>query len=93
LDPAGKHVLILGGYGLVGQAVARRLLRQQPRRLTLLSLEREEAEDAVRSVRPEGGTVELIPAWGDIFTFADVKDRSRRVGWIFATEEKGARMK
>jgi hypothetical protein len=37
--------------------------------------------------------VELIPAGGDIFTFADVKDRSRRVGWIFAIEEKGARMK
>jgi NAD(P)-dependent dehydrogenase (short-subunit alcohol dehydrogenase family) len=78
LDPAGKHVLILGGYGLVGQAVARRLLRQHPRRLTLLSLKREEAEDAVRSLRPEAGAVELAPAWGDIFAFADVKDRPRR---------------
>jgi hypothetical protein len=78
LDPAGKHVLILGGYGLVGQAVARRLLRQHPRRLTLLSLKREEAEDAVRSLLPEGGTVELAPAWGDIFAFGDAKDRPRR---------------
>ena len=42
----GKHVLILGGYGLVGQAVARRLIREKPRRITLLSLKREEAEEA-----------------------------------------------
>jgi len=33
LDIRQKTVLILGGYGLVGQAVARRLVRQQPRRM------------------------------------------------------------
>ncbi len=73
----GKSVLILGGYGLVGQAVARRLLRESPRRLTLLSLKREEAEEAARALEPEQGAVEIVPAWGDLFTLADLKDLPR----------------
>src|SRR3990172_5401006 len=78
MDIRGKSVLILGGYGLVGQAVARRLIKEQPRRIVLLSLRREEAEDAVAALGPERGQVELTAAWGDVFAFADVKDRPRR---------------
>jgi NAD(P)-dependent dehydrogenase (short-subunit alcohol dehydrogenase family) len=78
MDIRGKSVLILGGYGLVGQAVARRLLGESPRRMTLLSLRREEAEEAVAALAHEAGAVELAAAWGDIFTFADLKDRPRR---------------
>jgi NAD(P)-dependent dehydrogenase (short-subunit alcohol dehydrogenase family) len=78
MDIRHKSVLILGGYGLVGQAVARRLLREPPRRMVLLSLKREEAEEAVATVRGEAGGVELAAAWGDIFAFADLKDRPRR---------------
>jgi len=62
----------------VGQAVARRLLRESPRRLILLSLKREEAEEAVATLAPEAGGVALEPAWGDVFAFAEVKDRPRR---------------
>jgi hypothetical protein len=58
--------------------VARRLLRESPRRLILLSLKRSEAEEAVAALAPEAGGVELEPAWGDVFAFADVKDRPRR---------------
>ncbi len=78
MDIRGKSVLILGGYGLVGQAVARRLIKEGPRRIVLLSLRREEAEDAVTALSPERNGVELTPAWGDVFAFADVKDRPRR---------------
>jgi NAD(P)-dependent dehydrogenase (short-subunit alcohol dehydrogenase family) len=78
LDISGKSVLILGGYGLVGQAVARRLIRETPRRIVLLSLRREEAEEAVGSLGPEAKGVELAAAWGDVFTFTDLKDRPRR---------------
>ena len=49
MDIQGKSVLILGGYGLVGQAVARRLLRESPRRLVVLSLKREEAEECMEN--------------------------------------------
>ena len=78
MDITGKSVLILGGYGLVGQAVARRLIKERPRRIVLLSLREEEAAEAVTSLGPERGQVELAPAWGDVFAFADVKDRPRR---------------
>jgi NAD(P)-dependent dehydrogenase (short-subunit alcohol dehydrogenase family) len=78
LDIRQKTVLILGGYGLVGQAVARRLVRERPRRMVLLSLRREEAEEAVAALAPEAGGVALEPAWGDVFVFTDVKDRPRR---------------
>ena len=78
MDIRQKTVLILGGYGLVGQAVARRLVRETPRRMVLLSLRREEAEEAVAAIAPEAGGVVLEPAWGDVFVFTDVKDRPRR---------------
>ena len=72
MDIGGKSVLILGGYGLVGQAVARRLLLEHPRQLILLSLHQHEAEEAVAAVRGEAGGVALQEAWGDVFAFADV---------------------
>lgn len=78
MDISNKDVLILGGFGLVGQAVARRLLPEAPRRIILLSLRREEAEEAVASLEGERGAVQVEPAWGDVFTFTDVKDRPRR---------------
>jgi NAD(P)-dependent dehydrogenase (short-subunit alcohol dehydrogenase family) len=77
VDIRGKSVLVLGGYGLVGQAVARRLLRESPKRLILLSLSRREAEEAVGALELERGEVELKAAWGDVFTFADWKDEAR----------------
>ena len=55
----GKSVLILGGYGLVGQAVARRLLPEKPRQITLLSLQRDEAEEAVPRLPSEAAGVAL----------------------------------
>src|SRR5919106_883645 len=78
MDIKDRDVLILGGYGLVGQAVARRLIPESPRRMILLSLRREEAEEAVAALWPERGQVELQPAWGDVFTLTDLKDRPRR---------------
>jgi NAD(P)-dependent dehydrogenase (short-subunit alcohol dehydrogenase family) len=77
MDIRGKSVLILGGYGLVGQAVARRLVRDGPRRMVLLSLRREEAEEAVAAISAEARGVELAAAWGDVFTFTDLKDCPR----------------
>jgi NAD(P)-dependent dehydrogenase (short-subunit alcohol dehydrogenase family) len=90
MDIHGKSVLILGGYGLVGQAVARRLLEERPREMTLLSLKKEEAEEAVEGVRAEAGGVALHSAWGDVFAFADLKDRPPRE--VFADRALRARI-
>jgi NAD(P)-dependent dehydrogenase (short-subunit alcohol dehydrogenase family) len=78
VDIRDRTILVLGGYGLVGQAVARQLLRESPRRLLLLSLRREEAEEACRALEAERGGVALEPIWGDIFAFSDVKDYPRK---------------
>ena len=78
MDIRDKDVLVLGGYGLVGQAVARRLLPESPRRMILLSLRREEAEEALSGLEPEKGEVALQAVWGDVFTLTDFKDRPRR---------------
>jgi hypothetical protein len=80
MDVRGKSVLILGGFGLVGRAVARRVLREGPRKLTILSLSRPESEQEVAELRPEAGAVELEAAWGDIFAFTDRKDAGRDQG-------------
>lgn len=71
-------VLILGGAGLVGRAVARRVLAAGPSRLVIASLRREEAEEAIRDLRLETGTgASLEAAWGDLFVPESMKERSR----------------
>ena len=71
MDIRDKSVLILGGYGLVGSAIARRILKERPSRLILLSLKREEAEEAVRGLHPERGSSRLEAAWGDVFALVN----------------------
>jgi hypothetical protein len=90
MDLSGKRVLVLGGYGLVGQAVARRLLEEKPAEVILLSLKREEAEEAVQAVAGEAGETHLAAAWGDVFAFADLKDLPRRE--VYAQPAERARL-
>ena len=78
MDIRGKSVLILGGYGLVGQAVARRLLQEQPRELTLLSLKQDEAQEAVESVRSEADGRLPARGLGRRVRLQRGKDRPRR---------------
>ena len=39
--------IVLGGWGLVGSAICRELVKQEPETITLTSLTREQAEDAI----------------------------------------------
>ncbi len=79
MDIAGRTVLILGGAGLVGMAVARKLLELDAARVVVGGLTQREAEEAVASLRaeyPGGPTLEAV--WGDIFLPEAIKDRRRR---------------
>jgi len=69
VDIQGKHVLILGGYGLVGRAVAREMLPHRPARLVIASLRKFEAEEAVAQLKAEfpHSPTQILPAWGDVF--------------------------
>ncbi|MEO5928301.1 MAG: short-chain dehydrogenase [Candidatus Kapaibacterium sp.] len=70
MDISGKTVLVLGGWGLVGSSVCRRLIADRPARIIITSLNEAEARDAVahlqREIPPDAG-ITLVPWWGNIF--------------------------
>ncbi|HEY7894597.1 MAG TPA: hypothetical protein VIC24_06830 [Gemmatimonadaceae bacterium] len=70
-------VLLLGGSGLVGMAVARRLLAFGPTRLIISGLTQDEAESGVTELRAHAGGCAIDAAWGNIFAPADLAARSR----------------
>ena len=65
----GKRILVLGGWGLVGSAICRRLIPEEPEEIIVSSLAKWEAEDAVNRLKDinREGKVKLIPSWGNIF--------------------------
>ena len=65
-------VVLLGGSGLVGHAVARRVLEKGPRRLVLVALFEEEARAAARALEPYRGSAAIEVEWGNVFLPAAV---------------------
>jgi len=74
-----KTVLIIGGYGMVGRAICRELMRRHPDTLIITSLLEWEAKQAVEDLHREfpDSPVQLIPMWGNIFVRAELKDVNR----------------
>lgn len=76
-----KTFLILGGAGLVGLQIARRITSDlSPQRIVIASLfEREvvEALNTLNSMYPDEG-VEFIGVWGDLFVRSEFTNLSRR---------------
>ena len=81
MDLRDKTVLILGGAGLVGLAVARRAMEGRPTRIVIGSLRQGEAEEAVAalSMDPRAEGIALEATWGDLFVPAGLKDQPRSV--------------
>jgi hypothetical protein len=77
MDINGKTVLILGGWGLVGAAVCRRLFREKPKTIVVASLLQQEAEQACRNYMQEVPDIEFVPEWGDIFVRDEFKTQHR----------------
>ena len=72
--------LVLGGAGLVGLQVCRRLTKEMtPRRIVVASLLESEARAAVARLEEEYGTgaVRYIPAWGNLFVPTTLSDVHR----------------
>ena len=71
MEIGGKRVLILGGSGLVGAAVARELSEYGPEEIVICGLTREEAESAVAELKAAAGPGSRLPRveaeWGDVF--------------------------
>ena len=79
MEIEGRSVAILGGSGLVGRVIARRLLSFHPARIVIGALREGEARGAVGELEGEatGRGVELVPEWGDVFLRESHKLRSR----------------
>src|SRR3990172_5168829 len=75
--------LLLGGAGLVGLQVARRIAHElNPRRIIIASLFQQEVNDAIhgpaglRRLFPDSG-IEFVGVWGDVFLRADFAEEKR----------------
>jgi len=76
----GKTVLVLGGWGLVGSAVARKLVPQKPKKIIITSLRENEAKDQVEKLQlefPHQPENYFLPWWGNIFVRNEFKDSDR----------------
>ncbi len=51
MDITNKTVLVLGGWGLVGSTVNRKIMDHKPKQIIVTSLKKEEAEEAVRDLQ------------------------------------------
>lgn len=80
MDLQGASIMILGGSGLVGQAVARRLLGFHPGRIVLVALSARETQEAAATLAPLAGDSVIAVESGDIYAPAPLAagDRGRR---------------
>ena len=79
MDLKDRTVLVLGGAGLVGIAVARRVLESDPRRLVVASLREHEVQEALEELRTEypDHSDRMEGYWGDLFVLDDMRHRPR----------------
>jgi NAD(P)-dependent dehydrogenase (short-subunit alcohol dehydrogenase family) len=67
MDLRDRTAVILGGSGLVGHAVARRLLGAGPRRLVLVALFEDEVRETAAALEPYRGDTAIVVEWGNVF--------------------------
>ena len=80
MDIQKKTILVLGGWGLVGTAVCRRLVEENPKRIIITSLQEREAKEAVAQLQsefPKQGRSFFVPWWGNLFLRHELKDTPR----------------
>ncbi len=80
MDIENKTVIVLGGFGLVGSAVARKLVSENPKRIIITSLKLSEAQEAVGKFEkefPNKGKDFFIPWGGDIFVRNEFRNLKR----------------
>ncbi|NQV50108.1 MAG: short-chain dehydrogenase [Candidatus Marinimicrobia bacterium] len=69
MDIRGKSIMIFGGWGLVGQAIAKQLLEEHPSELIVTSLRKNEAEEIrlILENHPLNRGTKIISVHGDLF--------------------------
>ena len=61
MDIKGKTILVLGGWGLVGQAICRRLIPEKPGKIVITSLHKRDADSMAEWLKQEvkGSDIEI----------------------------------
>lgn len=79
MDIKSKHVLVLGGAGLVGSAICLELFYEGAARVYVCGLTQQEAEDSIQRLQriASSTSTELIPIGGNVFVRESLKDKSR----------------
>ncbi len=80
MDILNKTVLVLGAWGLVGNAVTHKLIKEKPKRIIVTSLKKHEAEEAAANFKKEFPHLPedyFVPWWGNIFVRNEFKDSDR----------------
>jgi NAD(P)-dependent dehydrogenase (short-subunit alcohol dehydrogenase family) len=67
MDLQGATVMILGGSGLVGHAVARRLLERRPRSIVVIALTERETDEAAAALAPFAGATTIATEHGNVY--------------------------
>ncbi|MFQ5602912.1 MAG: polysaccharide biosynthesis protein [bacterium] len=77
MEIKNKKVMVLGGWGLVGMAICRKMLEEEPEELIVLSLNEWEAREACEELKQGIETqTKITPYWGNIF----VRDTMQGLG-------------
>ena len=80
MDIRNKTVLVLGGWGLVGNALIRKIMPEEPKKIIVTSLKQWEAETQCKNLHeqyPGKPADYFTPWWGNIFVRNDFKDSDR----------------
>jgi hypothetical protein len=77
MEIQGSRVMILGGSGLVGLAIAREILPLRPAQLVIAALTEAEVREGLDALRPIAQGAELVGEWGNLFTPAALRHASR----------------
>ncbi len=79
MDIKGKRIMIFGGWGLVGSAIAKQLLEEQPSELVVTSLRKNEAEEirAILENHPLNKGTKIISVHGDLFVRDELSNLSK----------------
>jgi hypothetical protein len=77
MELRNSTALLLGGTGLVGMAVARRLLTFEPARIVIAGLTRDEVEGALAELGTMAGGTAIEGVWGNMLVPEDLAQRSR----------------
>jgi NAD(P)-dependent dehydrogenase (short-subunit alcohol dehydrogenase family) len=77
MDLKGTSIVILGGSGLVGHAIARRLLDCRPRQIVLVALTEREVDETAEALAPFAGDTVIATEWGNAYVPASLAKTPR----------------